>query len=428
MNNLFELNINNFTEICIYCESKLTLEEYYFYGWRSLYDCHCSKCKANFLIDMPIFSGIPYPAIYDKDKKKIVNDVATWWGEPLENISLKILKDDVISNIKINMKKDKLIVFNLLDFVFGHSFMRLERLTYYIDNEEYIEYDFLVLIPSQLRYLLSKFEDKISIIEIKISFPKYRCFYTCIDEEVKNITQNYSSIYCEMLKYSQQEFLKLEKLNLPITKWVDEIKKIVIVYRKDRTVGATNRAQYVFYKKLICLLNTLNVEVIIIGDKDTYYFSKVNDIRVNKFESTTDNIWNEACSGGITIGVHGSNMLIPSLCSSYNIEFVNIDKLYNFGQATAFLETLNQQETIQKYRYIYGNEYLSDINPKIVYELIKSIVIKMNSTFNAVNQEKYGDLNTVRKLYKKYNSVKSNYSFYERAIKQLYNIRKKLNI
>ena len=427
LNNIFELNKDKFSEACSYCAKPLILNDFYFYGWRNLYECRCTKCKANFLIDMPIFSGIPYPAIYDK-KKGVINNVASWWGEPLENISSKLLEKVIVNDIKTNKQNNKLIIFNLLDFVFGHSFMRLERLTYYIDNQDFKEYDFLVLVPSQLRYLLSKFEDTISIVEIKASFSKYKYFYANIDKEVKKITHNYSNVFCEMLKYPQQEFIKLENLHLPINKWVKDIKKIVIVYRKDRVIGVTNRAQFIFYKKLISMVNKLDIEIFMIGDKDTYFFNKVNDLRVVEFDKNTDILWNETCSGAITIGVHGSNMLIPSLCSAYNLEFVSYDKLYNFGQATAFLESMNQQETIQKYRYIYGNDYLTDINPYLVYEVIKSIVVQMNNTFNSVNKEKYEDLKLVRTSYERSSQVKNNISLYKKFYKLIYKIRKKVNI
>lgn len=428
MNNIFELNKNKFNEVCPYCRDILEINKYIFYGWRNLYDCSCNKCKSNFLIDMPIFSGIPYPSVYDKDKNEIVNDVDQWWGKPLEKILSRTLKDNVISDIKNNKNNNKVIIFNLLDFVFGHSFMRLERLTYYIDNQDFKEYDLLVLIPFQLRYLIKNFEKKLSIIEIKLSFPQYRYFYTSINEQVNNIIEKYNSVYCEMLKYPQQEFLKLEILNLPINKWVEDIKKVVIVYRKDRTIGVTNRAQYKFYKKLIYLMKKIDIEIFIIGDKDKYSFKEIHDLRIIKFDKNTDELWNETCSGAITIGVHGSNMLIPSLCSAYNIEFVTYDKLYNFGQATAFLETLNQQETIQKYRYIYGNDYLTDINPFLVYEMVKSIVIRMNNTFNSVEKEKYKDLPEVRLSYEKSNVIKRNISLYEKICKIIYKIRKKVNV
>ena len=428
MNNLLKLDTYSFDEKCVYCGNKLVLEKYCFYGWRYLYECRCKKCNKNFLIDMPIFSGIPYPAVYDKDKKKVVNNVADWWKDPLENINLNMVNDNIISYLSISINRKKIIVFNLLDFVFGHCFMRLERLTYYIDNEEYKEYDFLVVIPSQLRFLIKNFENKLSLIETSASFSKYRYFYTCIDREIKNIIQNYCDVYCEMLKYPQQEFVRLAELNIPITKWVNEIDKIVIVYRKDRIVGVTNRSQYIFYKKLILMLGSLNIRVILIGDKDRYRFYNVCDLRVEKMEPNTDDIWNEACSGSITIGVHGSNMLIPSICSSYNIEFVNTDKLYNFGQATAFLENLNQQETIQKYRYIYGNEHLSNIDPKMVYALVKSIVLKMNYVFNAVRHEKFEDIDTIRKLYQMANNCKLTYSFYDKINSVIYKIRKFINI
>jgi len=428
VNNLFELNKDVFYKSCNYCKERLVLSSYYFYGWRNLFECTCKGCNANFLIDMPVFSGIPYPSIYDKDKKNIINNVPFWWGEALKEINLRISDKKVINDIKVNKNNNSLIIFNLLDFVFGHSFMRLERLTYYIENDNFKEYDFLVLIPSQLRYLISQFEDRLNIMEIKLSFPEYKLFYIQIDTEVKNLSSQYLSVYCEMLKYPQQEFLKLEQLNLPIKKWVDEVTRVVIVYRKDRTIGITNRAQYKFYERLIAHLNKLNIEILMIGDKDSYLFDSISDLRVVKFDKDTDNKWNSVCSGAITIGVHGSNMLIPSLCSSYNIEFVTYGKLYNFGQATAFLETLNQQETIQKYRYIYGNDYLTDINPLTVYKVVESIVDKMNNTFNSVNKEKYEPLETIRLSYEKSNKIQNYSSLYEKIVNLIYKIRKKVNI
>jgi len=399
--NLIKLNSNVFDEACSYCGYSMKSNDYYFYGWRALYDCTCEKCNAHFLMDMPIFSGIPYPAIYDKDQKTVINDVPAWWGGALENGLLKISSERVISEIKVDKKNNKLIIFNLFDPVFGHSFMRLEHLTHYVRNKDFNNYDLLVLIPFQLRYLIKKFECTVSIIEVKIPFSSYRNFYETIDKNVKCITQNYSSVYIEMLKYPQQEFLNLDMLNLPINKWPKSIGKVVIVYRKDRTIGFSKRMQYLFYCNLIKLIHDLDVDVFMIGDSDVYEFPGVKDLRAANFTVNTDELWNQTCCGAIVVGVHGSHMLIPSLCSAYTIEFVSYGKLYNFGQASAFLNTLNQQETVQKYRYVYGNGHLSNIDPGLVFEIIKSIVIVMNNIFNAVYKEKFSSLGEVRLSYKK---------------------------
>jgi len=428
LNNIFKLNDILLKERCPKCDNQLQIDTFYFYGWRSLYDCSCEGCKDSFLMDMPIFSGIPYPAIYDKKKKKIINSIPSWWGNPLGLIENNICDTKIISDIKIHQVNNKVILFNLLDIVYGHSFMRLEKLTYYLDNADYETYDLFVLIPKQLRYLIEKYEDSISLIEISLAFPQYKYFYTEIDHVIKYNIKHYDEIYCEMLKYPQQEMIKLDKLNLPIQKWVNEIKKVVIVYRKDRTVGINRRNQYYFYKKLICRLSTLNIEIIMIGDKDKYDFKYITDMRVKQFDKDTDLKWNNACSGAISLGVHGSNLLIPSLCSAYNIEFVNYDKLYNFGQATAFLETLNQQETIQKYRYIYGNQYLTDINPDLVYEVIKSLVIQMNYVFEAVHTEKNANLVKIRSKYEQLNSVGQKRTLSTKIFHKLIQIRKKINI
>ena len=428
MDSFFKLDPVDFTECCPACGEKLTLKDFKFFGWRFLFDSDCKGCSSKFLIDMPIFSGIPYPAFYDQDVRLVVNQVPKWWSAPLCDIQNRIKSARVVKNISHTRRRDKAIIFNTLDFVFGHSFMRLEILTGYLDNERYDDFDFIVLLPTQLRYLLDRYEQVISIIEIDLPFRDYTYFYTDIDVTVKSIFNEYRDVFCEHLRYPQQEYIDLTRLNLPISKFVASVNKVVISYRTDRTIGITRRSQFKFYKKLINRLKKAGVEVSVIGDKDDFLFSGVKDLRESSINKQVDNTWSNECSGAIVVGVHGSNMLIPSLCSSYCIEIVSSDKLFNFGQASSFYNEMNQQETIQKYRYIYGNRHLSDINPDIVFEVIFSIFLQMNIVFEAVRSEKTSRLFDVRKKYELANRVNRRVNLYIKIEMILVRIRKSLNL
>jgi len=387
---------------CKNCDMKLDIDDFFIGGWRSVFQGRCTSCFKEYIFDMPVFTGIPYPSYFDIQKKRNVNIIPKWWNEPFLHIQEEIKKNtkNVILDVIFEKKNEELIIINACDFVFGHSIMKIEHLTHYLKNEDYKEYDILIIIPKQIDYLIPD-SYKISKIIVNNSFSDSKKFYREIDLRVKMILKNYEKVQYSMLPYPEPKHLRLSLLNMQQKKFVDVIKKIVIVYRRDRTIGRNSIAQFIFYSRLIKkILKIEKINIYIIGEKDQYQYRNIIDKRTYQFTNELDIEWNKICSGAITIGVHGSNMLLPSLCSSYNIEVLPRNKLYNFGQASMFSDTLSALETINKYRFVYGNKYMSDVKPKTIFEIIRSICTVNNNTLNAIHCESSDtNLDKVRDYY-----------------------------
>lgn len=390
--------------VCPSCDTFMEFLDWHIYGWRALGEYDCSSCAKRYKIDLPVFTGIPYPAVLCESTQTVVSDTPHWWKEPLEK--WKILERSCCALESKDSNSSSLLILNCVDTVFGHSVNRLLWLTYFIDKTKFDNVDVLLLIPKSLRYLLNRIKRELHVLELDTTFGENKCIILEVDRQVKAFAEKYERVRLCSHPYPQPEDLKPSLLNLPVQKNVEKIDKIVIVYRVDRTVGYNLRCQSSFYKRLISRIDRYlpSIKIYLIGDKDKYSYTSAIDLRSNVFSEVIDKEWNEACSGAITIGVHGSNMLLPSLCSSHNIEFVNKDKLFNFSQATIFSDECSVLSTIHKYRYIYGNQDLSDIKVDQVFEVVRSIVAGMNHIFNAISLERTASIlkaqNEYREIYK----------------------------
>lgn len=348
---------------CPFCDIPLDVNGWYIPGLRCLADLSCSKCKKEFFGDLLVGHALYYPQLLEKNTG-IVHDPykINWFSNQLSESFLKRnskeldFKEEIIKQIK------NPILLNCLDFLYGHSLLKLLNAQYYIDHTP--DYDLIVLIPNFMRWLVP---DGVAAIWT-VDFPLItggqwnewlaRKIQTKLEKYYKvKISVAYSHPHPDF--YDIQRFSGVPSFELG--NWFQKNKSINItfIWREDR-LWNVNKFWYKLLRKLFKLIGLQKFQKILLYEQknkmiriakkvnnlhDDVQFSVVglgkfgvfpswiNDFRAVQVDSLTEKKWCELYSKShIVIGVHGSNMLLPSAHAGSTIALIPIDRWGNIIQ------------------------------------------------------------------------------------------------
>lgn len=368
------------------------------FGWRSFWQYYCTTCKSNYLVDLPIFAGIAQPAVY-RDFNLVSDNKPTWWNFVLFE-DHKFDYQIVTSKNAIASKPEVITYYNCLDIVYGHAVNRF--LTAHHDHKDINRKNAsLFILPKSLSYFSRLILDDpdTTVLLVDGSFKDFQKLSANFDFIIKKITKGYKKVrmYPHPYPTSQNSSGGLKSPQNTL----GNIKKIVFVYRKDRTWGRFRLSQYL----KLCFLayfvrNKLKIPFFVIGERDGFRLPWTSDQRSTGYSMLDDASQVDICVDAILIGVHGSHLLLPSLKASYVVELTPLQKLYNFSQATIIPSSMTATDAVLRLRYVYGNSSLSNVNARTVYELVRSLTVNIQPLRRMIAKEKIGDFSAVREIAK----------------------------
>lgn len=388
---------------CPNCPGFLITNDFYIFGWRNLAVGTCNSCKKEYVFEIATGHGIPHPCFIEIGKDKVyAKKGSEWFNKPfLAGWLNKNYQDLSISCVKNNKKNNKAILINCLDIIYGHSIIKLLSLTYYLKNNYQNLNDIIILVPKSLLFLLP--DEANAVIIVDIPFSKMKEFYVKIDEYLKSFLLKYDEVFLSAIPphlYAQNYDLKLLNLNEP--DYTHPIKKICFIYRKDRLWGLTLRAQQRRIEKLFNVLQKdyPDLKFFIIGQKDNKKFKPkfIEDKRVSIIDQKTEEEWNNILFNSLVIGIHGSNMLIAAALAKYVIELIPESRYSNAIQATLISDKLDGFQLLHKFRYIYGNEDLTNID-KVIKKITLTLLDEDYDNIALYYQNKKPDWENIQKAY-----------------------------
>lgn len=379
--------------------AQLEIKEIVIPNMRCLVDATCPICSNNYYVDLPVGHGLLYPMVINKDSLKIYDQYnIKWFNELLQKSLLEIVKTDIVPKVHHFLKSDKIIILNCLDFLYGHSLLKLLNTQRYIKN--YSDLGCCVLVPSQLVHLVP--DGVAEIWEFPVSIKEGWKWYHSLDNWIHQQIQSKQEVYLsKVYPHPLNQTYNLNNFAKDLPDISEEIKNkqpiILLSYREDRLWGRTlsHQQQNIqnLYDKLSNIFPELAFILIGFGHKNIINsnHAKIIDLRIDSFNRERDKLWIAYMSiADCAVGVHGSNMLLPSGLAKSTVELVPKDRFGNSVQDFLFPQSLTVQDALLYYRMIYGNNHLSDVEVNKVVDLIVNMFMgsKINSTiFQAENIE-----------------------------------------
>jgi FkbM family methyltransferase len=349
-------------------------------GWRMLLEGTCDICAHDYLQDLPAGHGLVYPTTLDLHTGETIDDAgAVWFARALRGIWEHPDGEPVRFHVSQRTRRDHVVLLNCLDAVYGHSLLKL------LNAQRHRDKDLVLLVPEALEALVPEWVDETWIIREPIS--RFRGWLIDLEEAIGAELERFA--HCDLSpayphphpsSYDFGEFVATvepKRVGSPA---------VVLSLRDDRRWGRTGKAQARNVGRLAERLRRRfpDVGFVAVGiGGDSPLPSDVDDRRSLHPTTEEERSWLELLRGAdLVIGVHGSNMLLPSGLAAATLELQPRFRFDHVFQAMILRED-DPLEALANHRVLYGNDRLSSLSPELVAEVASSMVAE-RSRFDAL--------------------------------------------
>ncbi|MFQ5977076.1 MAG: hypothetical protein ACE5OZ_02950 [Candidatus Heimdallarchaeota archaeon] len=341
--------------------------------WQGIHVCvesRCSDCGSEIIEDLKIGTAIYAPFQADLRKGLLFGDseYETWFGIPL----LKSLQHpQKEAKVKFEVEKFReareVIILNCIDFLYGHSLLKLLNAEHHL--KEHSNFGLVVIIPSFLRWMVP--EGVAEIWSVDISLSKAKNYSPDLDRQIKRECERFSAVYVSSAYLLPKNFDISKFTRIAKHDFSAEDFRITFVWREDRLWWPHNRSlglirklklngiilrqQNAKIRRLFSLLrhDFPKAKFTIVGvGKKTRFSAWIEDKRVNRYTNELEKLVCQTYSESrLIIGVHGSNMLLPSGHAGMTIDLMPVVRWGNFAQDILYQEEDNRMSSY-KYRFL----------------------------------------------------------------------------
>lgn len=355
--------LTNIPTKCVQCyETNAKAHELLFQGVHLLQKYKCKNCETIYFNTPPIGHTLHYPISFSAGGKLTDYNVKApnWLAVPL----ISSIRNDYTHNssisFKINKTYKKVVLLNCLDNCYGHVIYKL--LNAYRHLKDTPDIGLIIIIPKIFEWMIPDGAAEIWFVESHLSnlSKKILNFDSFIKSNLKKYDEVFiSKTYLE-LDHSEIDFeIFFKKSRFDLKTFHNTPYNITFVLREDRFWLNSWLYSFLYmftlkfkilhlFKKIFVqrqnhlvkkVANSINNKIknpqfhaIGIGTSGNLTLSII-DKRTNNPNPNIEKEWcSIAASSHIVIGIHGSNMLVPSALAASIIDIIPRYKIPNIGQ------------------------------------------------------------------------------------------------
>lgn len=363
---------------CPNCHSALTASGWLITGMRNLADYRCSECGSEFYGDLPAGQGLYTPVLLDKKTCAVTGDANAEWfsGWLADSYANRTEVPLGFETRKFSQLKDKAVLLNCLDTLYGHSLLKLLNAQYYIDHQP--DVSLIVMVPKLLEWMLPDGVAEAWIIDLPLKRGTEWNDWLAneISERLGSIPEVNLSV---AFSHPHSEDFDIERFTRTTPFPLEDLGKrknrpvITFIWREDRLWEDTNLSAPARLKKhfspsikptngqtlkVLKLAESLRAEyplldfaVAGLGEANGLP-DWISDLRLTKLDADVERHWCERyAKSHIVVGVHGSNLLLPSAHAGSVIEIIGAERWGNYLQDILF-RTSDPREMFYRYRFV----------------------------------------------------------------------------
>jgi len=367
---------------CPYCQDVLEVRDWYIPGMRNLADLVCAKCGRAFYGDLPAGHGLYYPMLLER-ATGIVHDKynVNWFSNWLRDSYANRIESSIEFNAEDLRPLKQPVLLNCLDTLYGHCLLKLLNAQYYLDHHPQL--DLIVLVPRFLRWMVP--DGAAAIWTVDLPLRKGTEWNDWLAAEVHRRVSALPDCWLSVAfshpypgDYDIERFTRVQPF--PIDEWGTHPGQptATFVWREDRiwrNVRRYERSQGLgeWLKAKLGLtqdpLDEQRERIVALGEALQETFPEINfgvvgmgqpgglpdwirDLRTWQMTDSVERAWCERYAHShVVIGVHGSNMLLPSAHAGAVIELVPGQRWGNLVQD--ILPTAQDvREAMCRYRFL----------------------------------------------------------------------------
>ena len=313
--------------------------DYLFVASQVMGEGKCAQCDLQYFHNWPVGHGIDFPMAFANGTASLPERSHEWLTEPvMAAIKGNKMVDAEIAR-EVRFEVEQAILLNCLDSCYGHVILKI------LNSWSFRELEFpkglIVMVPENCVWMVPEFVAEIWSVQtplkhLNAQLPSLKIF-------IEQVSNNFESIHLAPVNthpdHQEIDFSKyFREKPFNINHFDSRKYQLCIVWREDRwwtrtwlgeiigflsikysvnwlKVWLIDR-QLAFYKKLIKLvrkeLPDLSIQVVGMGIRGSFPDHVVDQRRLSpKVEDEL--IWSHIyASSQVVVGVHGSNMLIPT--------------------------------------------------------------------------------------------------------------------
>lgn len=348
--------------------------------WQGVHVCarsHCEGCSAEIIEDLKIGHAINNSYQVDLNKGAFFGNKSSveWLGRPLFESLNNPQREKISITTEVFTQCDSVVILNCIDFLYGHCLLKLLNAQRHLEHN--LDHGLVVIVPKFLRWMVP--EGAAEIWTVDISLKNSQLYYPEFDRFVSEESTRFDEIYISEAYSHPSQFDISFFTQIRKHDFGGKDFKVTFIWREDRLwcnfllfrvlrkLKLTDIALFLQNRKVKKLFAMIREKVpsakfTIAGLGNKTKFPKwVEDYRVDKFDEKTEKgmclLYSQS---RLVIGVHGSNMLLPSGHAGMIIDLMPEERWGNFTQDILYQET-DPRLAAFRYRYLPFQASVSEL-------------------------------------------------------------------
>ena len=325
---------------CPRCEVRLEPLGWTIPGMRTLADLACKRCGRRFFGDLPSGFGLMYPCLVDQESGEVHDPYGGWWFAKWLAEAWRT-KNSAVLPLKVESVREPVrpVLLNCLDGLYGHSLLKLLNAQYYLDRTP--EHDLVVMVTRALRWLVPEGVAEVWVLDVDAL--QARGWSDWLAGRVadrfgafEELSLSLAVPHPDPSDYTLARFTGVEPRETDSASGEPPV--VTFAWRSDRSWrpwgvrGSERRALEALVRRLRRRLGGVDFALCGIGDPGG--IGGVRDLRSARMSPEVELDWCQRyAASDVVLGIHGSNMLLPSGHAPAVIELVPDVRLGNLAQS-----------------------------------------------------------------------------------------------
>lgn len=327
--------------------------------------CNDDKGRTNVFRDLPVGHSAHWPYEVDLQSRTMTGPSGVdWLSRPLFESLLDPSTDQVPVKREILRREKDVIILNCLDMMYGHCLLKLLNASRHLEDNP--ERGLIVLIPAFLRWLVP--DGVAEIWTVQLGLKAMKNFYPSVDRQLKAFCEDYESIWLSEAFSHPSRFRIEDYTRIQPHDFSAKQDLVTFIWREDRPwlphypakklrkAGLHSLALAWQQRKVVKLFKSIkrarpDTRFAVAGlGKSGRFPDWIKDHRATHFDEASEKSTAQLYADSrIVIGVHGSNMLLPSGLAGMTIDLMPADKWQCLPEDIIFRE-MDPRMAVFRYR------------------------------------------------------------------------------
>ena len=371
---------------CPYCRVRLDVKGWHVPGMRNLADLLCPDCGRAFYGDLAAGQALYTPMLLEKATGAVhdrhgVGWFADWLSDSYARRAEEAVPFDVQERRAITRP---VVLLNCLDTLYGHSLLKLLNAQYYLDRRA--DSDLVVMVPSALAWMVP--DGAAQVWSVGLPLRRGVEWNEWLAREIRRRVEAFGrASLSHALSHPRSDEYDVERFTrvkpFPLDEWDARLVRpaVTFIWRDDRPWRAPTGAPPPTGREWLGRLMTPRPRP---GGRQSELVSElaealrrdlpaldfavaglsegggsgtlpgwVGDLRRTALDDVAERGWCERYAAShVVVGVHGSNMLLPSAHAGGVVELIGPERWGNFAQDVLFRGAADCRETLFRYRFV----------------------------------------------------------------------------